>query len=149
MSISKQITEDLKTAMREKDQAKLRGIRAIRSAFMLAETEKGAGEMTEEKEIQILQKMAKQRQESIDIYKEQGREDLAEKEVEELSVIKSYLPEEMDESELKAFLQDLVSELGASGMQDMGRTMGEATKRLSGRADNKTVSTILRELLNN
>jgi uncharacterized protein YqeY len=147
MSLNEKIQDDLKTAMREKDQVRLRGIRAIRAALMLAQTEKGAKELDESKEIQLLQKLAKQRQESIDIYVQQEREDLAQKEKEELDVISGYLPEAMDEAELRKFLEDLVSELGASGMQDMGRVMGEATKRLAGRADNKSVSQILREIL--
>lgn len=134
--------------MREKDQAKLRAIRAIRTAFTLAETEKGAGELNDEKELAILQKLAKQRQESIEVYNQQNRDDLAAKEVEELEVIQSYLPKQMSREELSEFLKALVEELGASGMQDMGKVMGQASGRLAGKADNRMISEIVRELLN-
>jgi uncharacterized protein YqeY len=148
MSLEQKIMAAMKDAMKAKDQVSLRGLRAIKSAILLAKTEKGAsGELTEDKEIALLQKLAKQRKESYDIFVEQGREDLAATEKEEIEVIEKFLPEQMSEVEVKTFLENLVQELGASSMKDMGKVMGAASSRLAGKADNKLVSQIVKDLL--
>ena len=148
MSLEQKVMAAMKDAMKAKDQVSLRGLRAIKSAILLAKTEKGAsGDLTEDKEITLLQKLAKQRKESFDIYVEQGREDLAATEKEEIEVIERFLPEQMDEAELKTFLENLVIELGATSMKDMGKVMGAASSKLAGKADNKLVSQIIKDLL--
>ncbi|WKN44559.1 GatB/YqeY domain-containing protein [Tunicatimonas pelagia] len=148
MSLKQQVEADLKEAMRAKDQDTLRALRGIKSMILLAETEKGAeGELTEATEMQLLTKAAKQRKESLETFQQQGRDDLAEKEQAELEVINRYLPQPMTEEEIKQALQKIIQEEGASGMKDMGRVMGRASKDLAGRADGKTMSTIVRQLL--
>ena len=147
MDITEKINQDLKAAMKAKDQVALRGIRAIKSALLLASTDGSGEEMTEQKFIAIVQKLIKQRRDSLDIYQKQNREDLAKIEEEEIATISGYLPEQMDGEELKKFLSELVNELGADGMKDMGRVMGEANKRLAGKADGKTISGVVRGLL--
>lgn len=147
MSLENKINDDLKTAMKAKDAVALRGIRAIKSAILLFNTS-GAGEgMNEEKEIALLQKLVKQRQDSLDIFVKQGREDLAGIEREEIEVIMRYLPKQLSEDELKAAIQDIMSRIGASSMKDMGRLMGEASKEFAGKADGKTISMIVKSLL--
>lgn len=147
MSLEAKINEDLKTAMKAKDQASLRSIRSIKSAILLFNTS-GTGEaMNAEKEIALLQKLVKQRQDSLDIYVKQGREDLAAIEREEIEVIMRYLPKQLTEEELKETIQAIMARLGASSMKDMGRVMGEASKELAGKADGKTISTIVKSLL--
>jgi len=148
MSLQQRIQEDLKTAMKAKDQATLRTLRAIKSAFLLASTEKGAGEITEEKETQILQKLAKQRKDSLTMFEEQNREDLASKEREEIEVIERYLPEQLSEEEVKNAIQKIITDTGASGMKDMGKVMGMAGKQFAGKADNKVVANLVKQLLN-
>ena len=148
MSLEQKVMAAMKDAMKAKDQVSLRGLRAIKSAILLAKTEKGAsGDLSEDKEIALLQKLAKQRKESYDIYIEQGREDLASTEKEEIEVIEKFLPEQMSEAEVKSFLENLVQELGASSMKDMGKVMGAASSKLAGKADNKLVSQIVKDLL--
>lgn len=148
MSLEQKIMVAMKDAMKAKDQVSLRGLRAIKSAILLVKTEKGAsGELTEDREIALLQKLAKQRKESYDIYVEQEREDLAQTEKEEIEVIEKFLPEQMDEAAVKSFLENLVQELDASSMKDMGKVMGAASSKLAGKADNKLVSQILKDLL--
>ena len=148
MSLKNTIDHDIKEAMKAKDQDRLRALRAIKSMIMLAETEKGAGDgLTTDAEMKLLTKAAKQRKDSLDLYREQGREDLATKEEEELEVINSYLPEQLSEEDLRAQLQQLIEQTGASGPQDMGKVMGMATKQLAGKADGKTISQVVRELL--
>lgn len=148
MSLEQKIMVAMKDAMKAKDQVSLRGLRAIKSAILLVKTEKGAsGELTEDREIALLQKLAKQRKESYDIYVEQEREDLAQTEKEEIEVIEKFLPEQMDEAAVKFFLENLVQELDASSMKDMGKVMGAASSKLAGKADNKLVSQILKDLL--
>ncbi len=148
MALFEQINEDLKTAMRTKDKDSLEALRAIKTAFLLAKSEKGASKiLSDDEEIRIIQKLVKQRQDSADIYKQQGREDLYEKEMAEHAVISRYMPKQMDEQELREYLQNLVSEMGANGMQQMGPVMGRASKELSGHADGKAISAIVRELL--
>ena len=148
MSLFETINEELKTAMRNKQKDRLEAIRAIKTAFLLARTEKGAShELSEAEELKIIQKLVKQRQDSADIYKEQGREDLYEKEMTEKAVISEFMPEQMDETALRAHLSRIISEMGADSMQQMGPVMGRATKELAGKADGKMISQIVRELL--
>jgi uncharacterized protein YqeY len=139
MSLESKINEDLKTAMKAKDQAALRGIRAIKSAILIYNTSGTTEELNEEREIALLQKLVKQRQDSLDIYVKQGREDLAVVEREEIEVIMRYL--------LKVAIQAIMTRLGASTMKDMGRVMGEASKEFAGKADGKTISAVVKALL--
>ena len=139
--------EDLKAAMKNKDEAAKRGIRAIKAAILLAKTD-GSGEaMNEEKEIKILQKLVKQRKDSLEIYEKQGREDLAIVEREEIEVIERYLPKQLNEAELEVILKKIIETTGAIGMKDMGNVMGAATKELAGKADGKLISQVVRRLL--
>lgn len=148
MSIQQQINDDIKKAMLAKAEADLRGLRAIKSAFLLALSEKDAGEtLTDEKAIQVIQKLAKQRKDSMDIYLQNGRQDLADKEKEELNVLEKYLPKAMLEEELESFLRQLVQELGISSKAEMGKVMPEAIKRLAGQADGKSVNQCLGKIL--
>ncbi|MEM1216983.1 MAG: GatB/YqeY domain-containing protein [Bacteroidota bacterium] len=147
MSLEQKIVPDLKTAMKAKDQASLRGIRAIKAALLLAKTDGSGAAIDETKEIQILQKLVKQRQESLDIYTKQGREDLAVKEREEIEVIKRYLPAPLSDEELTQQLSAIIAEVGATSMRDMGKVMGAANQRFAGRADGRTISAKVKELL--
>lgn len=148
MSLKQRIEADIKKAMLAKDQDSLRALRSIKSSILLAETEKGRqGELAEEKEMQLLGKAVKQRKESIELFENQGREDLAANEKAELEVIERYLPKPMSEAELQAAVQQIIKETGASGMQDMGKVMGVATKELAGKADGKVISQVVRQNL--
>lgn len=148
MSLKQRIEADIKKAMLAKDQDSLRALRSIKSSILLAETEKGRqGELAEEKEMQLLGKAVKQRKESIELFESQGREDLAANEKAELEVIERYLPKPMSEVELQAAVQQIIKETGASGMQDMGKVMGVATKELAGKADGKVISQVVRQNL--
>lgn len=148
MSLTDKVNNEIKEAMKAKDSGRLQALRAIKSALLLAQTEKGAsGEVSEQVEFQILQKQLKQRKESAEIYKQQGREDLAEQELNEAAVIEGFLPKMMSEDEIRPILQDIIAQVGASSPADMGKVMGAATKQLAGKADNKVVSTLVRELL--
>jgi len=147
MSLEQRIMTDLKEAMKAKDQAKLRSIRAIKAAILLLKTDGSGNEITEDTEIKVIQKLVKQRKESLDIYEKQGREDLAAVENEEIAVLETYLPEQMGEAELTDFLKGLVDKLGASSMADMGKIMGVASKELAGKADGKAISSIVKQLL--
>ena len=146
MSLEATINEDLKTAMKAKDQTGLRGIRAIKSAILLHNTS-GADPLDTEKEIALLQKLVKQRQDSLDIFIKQGREDLAVIEREEIEVIMRYLPKQLSEEELKAAVKSIMDRLGATTMKDMGRVMGEASKEFAGKADGKTISAVVKSML--
>ena len=147
MSLETTINEDLKTAMKAKDQTALRGIRAIKSAILLFNTSGSADTLDTEKEIALLQKLVKQRQDSLDIYIKQGREDLAVIEREEIAVIMRYLPQQLSEDELKVAVKSIMDRLGATTMKDMGRVMGEASKEFAGKADGKTISAVVKALL--
>ncbi len=147
MSLEAKINTDLKEAMKAKDQVALRGIRAIKSGILLLKTDGSTGEINEEKEIKLLQKLVKQRKDSLDIYEKQNREDLAVKEREEIAVIEKYLPAQMSEDELKGIIQQIIAQTGAASMKDMGKVMGMASKQLAGKADGKTISTIVKSLL--
>jgi uncharacterized protein YqeY len=148
MALEQNIMAELKAAMLAKNEAALRGLRAIKSAILLAKTADGKqGEITEEDEIKLLQKLAKQRKDSLEVFVAQQREDLAQKEREELEVIEKFLPKQMSEAELKDALTAIVAELGASGPGDMGKVMGAATKQLAGKADGKMISAWVKEIL--
>ncbi len=148
MSLITQIDQDIKQAMLAKQPERLQALRSIKSALLLAKTEKGAAEeLTEEAEIKVLQKLVKQRKESADIYKTQNREDLYEIEMQEMRVIEPYLPQQMSRFEIEGYIQDLMTRIGATSAQDMGRIMGLASKELAGKADGKTISEVVRQLL--
>ena len=148
MSLLTQIDQDIKLAMLAKQADRLQGLRAIKSALLLAKTEKGAAEeISQEAETKVLQKLAKQRKESADIYKTQNRDDLYQIEISELSVIEEYLPQQMSRFEVEGYLQELIGRIGATSIQDMGRVMGMANKELAGQADGKTISEVVKQLL--
>jgi uncharacterized protein YqeY len=148
MSLINTIDQDIKQAMLAKQEVKLRGLRAIKSALLLARTEKGATEeISEETEIKVLQKLIKQRKESADIYKQQNRGDLYKVEAEEMEVIEVYLPKQLDKAEVEVFLKDLIARVGATSVKDMGKVMGAANKELAGKADGKTISEVVKQLL--
>lgn len=148
MNLEQKIMAEMKEAMKSKNEAQLRGLRAIKAEIIKAKVEPGAGgEISSEKEISMLQKMVKQRKDSLEIYEKQNREDLAVKEREELEVIEKFLPAQMSEEELKKELQQIITETGASSPADMGKVMGMASKKLAGRADGKTISAAVKELL--
>jgi len=148
MSLTTQIDQEIKQAMLGKQEARLRGLRAIKSALLLARTEKGASEeVTQETEIKVLQKLIKQRKESADIYKTQNREDLYKIEAEEMEVIEGFLPKQMERGEIEAYLKDLINRVGATSVKDMGKVMGAANKELAGKADGKTISEVVKQLL--
>ena len=139
---------EMKEAMKAKDEATLRGLRAIKAEIIKAKTEPGAGgEITEEKETSLLQKMMKQRKDSLEIYQQQNRADLAQKEQEEIAVIEKFMPKQLSAEELRVELQAIIAETGASSPADMGKVMGAATKKLAGKADGKTISATVKELL--
>ena len=149
MSLAEIINEDMKLAMRERDQRKLEALRAIKAGLLLLKTGKdvSSGEIPAGLELQLLQKLVKQREESATIYRQQNRADLAEEEEFQAGVIKAYLPEQMSEDEIRNYLKGLISSLGVSDMKGMGKVMGAAAQTLSGKADNRIVSQILKELL--
>ncbi|MGZ5247840.1 MAG: GatB/YqeY domain-containing protein [Flavitalea sp.] len=148
MSLEQKIMTDLKAAMLSKDEKTVRSLRAIKAKIIEAKTSTGAaGEVSEEEEIKILQRMVKQRKDSVDIFRQQNREDLASKEVEEIEVIEKFLPKQMDASELKQEIQKIIAEIGAAGPGDMGKVMGAASKQLAGKADGKSISATVKELL--
>ncbi|MFK7920861.1 MAG: GatB/YqeY domain-containing protein [Bacteroidia bacterium] len=151
MSLKETINQDIKTAMRAKDQAALRALRAVKSAIIIAETAEGhdpdAG-LTAAEEMKILTKQAKQRKDSIDSFVSNGREDLVTKEQEELDVIANYLPKQLGAEEITDKVKEIVARVGASSIKDMGKVMGLASKELAGKADGKVISGIVKELLN-
>ncbi|WP_339606969.1 GatB/YqeY domain-containing protein [uncultured Roseivirga sp.] len=148
MSLKQQIDADIKSAMLEKRKDDLKALRAIKSMILLAETEKGNTEgVSEDAEMKLLIKAVKQRRDSAQIYKEQNREDLYAIEMAEVEVIEKYLPKQLTEEEVKAELQKIIAQVGATGPQDMGKVMGASTKALAGKADGKTISTLVKQLL--
>ncbi len=147
MSFTDKINADLKEAMKAKNEQALRGIRAIKAAILLANTDGSGQEMTDERALPILQKLVKQRKESLDIFIKQGREDLAIVEREEIAIIEKYLPAQMDEATLRKMIAEIITETGAKDGKDMGKVMGAATKRAAGQADGKLISAIAKELL--
>ena len=147
MGLEEKIMTDLKAAMKAKDKAALRGLRAIKQAFLLAKTDGSGSEITASDEIKMMQKLVKQRNESIKIFREQSRDDLADAEQEEVDVIMNYLPKQMTEDDLRAFVKAKIEALGASSMRDMGKVMGASSKELAGQADGAVLSRIVKELL--
>lgn len=147
MSLNDKITADLKAAMKAKDQVALRSIRAIKAALLLLKTDGSGEEVTEEKEIKLLQKLVKQRKDSLEIYEKQDREDLDSVEREEIPWIEKYLPEAMSPEELKTAITKIVADTGASSMKDMGKVMGMANAQFAGKADGKTIASLVKELL--
>jgi len=148
MSLELNINAAIKTAMLAKSEAELRALRAIKAAILIAKTSEGAGaELTEADESKLLQKLAKQRKDSLEIFRQQNREDLAKKEEEELEVIERYLPKQMGESELREAITAIIASTGASSPADMGKVMGVASKQLAGKADGKAISALVKELL--
>ncbi len=148
MSLEQQIMAELKTAMLAKDEKTVRSLRAIKAAIILAKTAEGAGgEIGEAEEIKLLQKLVKQRKDSLEIFTQQQRTDLAAKEAEEIAVIEKFLPAAMSAAELEAAIQAIIASTGAAGPADMGKVMGVATKQLAGKADGKAISTLVKELL--
>lgn len=146
MNLTERINHDIKQAMIGKDAAALRALRAIKSAILISNTS-GSASMSEADEIKMLQKLVKQRQDSIEIYKQQNRDDLAVGELEEVAVIQQYLPEMMSESELREALIKIKNQTGASTPADVGKMMGVASKQLAGKADNKIISQLVKEIL--
>ncbi len=149
MSLEQKIMTELKAAMLAKNEAALRSLRAVKAAILLAKTSEGArGDLTEDDEIKLLQKLVKQRKDSLEIFQQQNRSDLAQKEQEEITVIEKFLPAQLTAEEIKAELAKIIVATGASSPADMGKVMGAATKQLAGKADGKTISALVKELLN-
>ncbi|PLX01269.1 MAG: glutamyl-tRNA amidotransferase [Marinilabiliales bacterium] len=148
MSIEEQIQNDMKEAMKAKDKVRLEAIRAVKSAFLLEKTSgSGTDKISDEQAIKIIQKQVKQRRDSAAIYKEQNREDLYVKEIQEADILSVYLPKQLSEEELAKEIESVIADLGASSMADMGKVMGVATKKMAGKADGKVVASKVRELL--
>lgn len=148
MSLEQKVMAELKTAMLAKDDKSLRALRAIKSAIINARTAEGfSGEIKEEDEIKMLQKLVKQRRDSLDIYEKQNREDLAAKERDEIEVIEKFLPSQLNADELKDIITGIIAQTGATSPADMGKVMGAANKQLAGRADGKAIATIVKQLL--
>ena len=147
MSLETKIMGDLKTAMKAKDKAAMRTIRAIKAAIILIKTDGTGTELNDESEIKLVQKLIKSRQDSLEIYVKQDREELAATEREEIAVLQRYLPQQLSEAELMPILQEIIAATGATNMNDMGKVMGMASKKLAGQADGKTLSSIIKNLL--
>ncbi|MEJ7560529.1 MAG: GatB/YqeY domain-containing protein [Pedobacter sp.] len=146
--ISTTIDQEIKQAMLAKNQVRLRGLRAIKAALLLARTEKGTAEdITEDAELKILQRLVKQRKESADIYKQQGREDLSQIEEEEIEVLAGFMPKQLDRAEISAIVAELISTSGVSSVKEMGKVMGLVNKELAGKADGKLIAEIVKEQL--
>ncbi|MEM1356574.1 MAG: GatB/YqeY domain-containing protein [Bacteroidota bacterium] len=147
MTLEERITADMKTAMKNKDKTSLRGIRAIKSAILLQKTDGSGKALDADGEIAMLQKLVKSRQDSLDIYTKQGREDLAVTEREEIEVISKYLPAPLSADDLSALIDDVITKTGATSMRDMGKVMGMANKAAAGRADGKTIASLVKQKL--
>ncbi|GLU42527.1 GatB/YqeY domain-containing protein [Allomuricauda sp. NBRC 101325] len=147
MGLQEKVMTEMKAAMKAKDTVALESLRAIKSAILLAKTEKVGTELSEEDEVKLIQKLVKQRKDSATIYKEQGREDLAEPELAQVAVIEKFLPEQLTEEEIEKVVVQTIEKVGATGMQDMGKVMGLVSKELAGQADGKTISTIVKAKL--
>ena len=149
MPLEETIMAQMKDAMKSKDEKSLRALRAIKAAILLAKTSEGAGgTLREEDAMKLLQKLIKQRKDSLEIFQQQNREDLAQKEQEEISVIEQFLPKQLGADELKPIIAKIIADTGASSAADMGKVMGVATKQLAGQADGKTISAVVKEMLN-
>ena len=148
MNLEQKIMIDLKTAMLAKDEVGLRSLRAIKAAIIIAKTSEGAkGEISADEEMKLLQKLVKSRKDSLEIFQQQNRPELAKKEEEEIAVIEKFLPKQMSGDEIKSELIKIIAEVGASSPADIGKVMGAATKQLAGKADGKTISALVKELL--
>ncbi len=148
MSLELKVMAELKEAMKAKDDAALRGLRAIKAEIIKAKTEPGAGgEISEEGELKLLQKIVKQRKDSLEIFRQQNREDLAIKEAEEIAIIEKFLPKQLTEAELKETIAPIIAQVGANSLADLGKVMGIASKQLAGKADGKAISAVVKELL--
>lgn len=148
MSLQKQVMDKMKEAMKAKDTIALQALRAVKSAFLLAKTETGAGEdLTEDQEMKIIQKQVKQRKDSATVFIEQGREDLASPELAEIAVLEQFLPEALTEEQIEAVVISTIESTGALGMKDMGKVMGIVSKKLAGQADGKTISVLVKKHL--
>ncbi|RLJ98694.1 GatB/YqeY domain-containing protein [Tenacibaculum discolor] len=147
MSLQKQVMDKMKEAMKSKDTVALTALRALKSAFMLANTEAGAGELSEAEELKIIQKQVKQRKDSAAVFAEQGRNDLAEPELAEAAILEQFLPEALSEEEIGNIVEKTIADVGADGMKDMGKVMGIVSKQLAGQADGKTISAIVKAKL--
>lgn len=148
MGLQQQVMEQMKTAMKAKDKVALESLRAIKSALLLTQTESAStDEISEEQEIQLVQKLVKQRKDSAAIFIEQGRNDLAEPELAQIAVIEQFLPEQLGEDEIEKVVLEVIETTGAAGMKDMGKVMGMVSKKLVGQADGKTISTIVKNKL--
>ena len=149
MPLEEKIMAQMKDAMKSKDEKALRSLRAIKAAILLAKTSEGAGgALKEEDEIKLLQKLVKQRKDSLEIFQQQNRADLAQKEQEEITVIEQFLPKQLSADDLKTIIAKIIADTGASSPSDMGKVMGVASKQLAGQADGKTISGVVKELLN-
>ncbi len=147
MNLEQQIMAQMKDAMKSKDEAGLRGLRAIKAAILIAKTSGAGSELTADDEMKLLQKLVKQRKDSLEIFQQQNRTDLAKKEEEEIAIIEKFLPKQLDADELKTIIASIISEVGAVSAADMGKVMGVASKQLAGKADGKTISAVVKELL--
>jgi len=147
MGLQQKVMEQMKAAMKAKDTVALESLRAIKSALLMAQTSGKGGELTEDDEIQLIQKLVKQRKDSATIFKDQGREDLAEPELAQIAVLEKFLPEQLTEEEIEKVVVQTIDATGASGMKDMGKVMGMVSKELAGQADGKTISAIVKQKL--
>ena len=150
MSLQVQVMDKMKEAMKAKDTVALQALRAVKSAFLLAKTETGAqSELSEEQEIKIIQKQVKQRKDSAAIFLQQGREDLATPELQEIAILEQFLPESLSTEEIEKVVLETITQVGAAGMKDMGKVMGLVSKKLAGQADGKIISTVVKKQLMN
>ena len=147
MSLQEKITKQLKEAMKAKDTVALESLRAIKSAILITQTQAGAKALTTDEEIKLVQKLVKQRKDSAEIFRQQNRVDLAEPEEAQIKIMEQFLPEQLDEAAIAEIVVTIITKVGASGMQDMGKVMGMASKEMAGRADGKTISSIVRQKL--
>lgn len=147
MSLQENINEQLKTAMKAKDTVALESLRAIKTAITMAQTQAGANELNLEDEIKLVQKLVKQRKDSAEIFHQQGRVDLAEPEEAQIKIIEQFLPEQLDEAAITEIVTRIIAKIGAAGIKDMGKVMGMASKEIAGKADGKTISTIVHQKL--
>lgn len=147
MSIFEKINDDIKKAMIAKEKEKLEALRAVKAAFLLAKTETADSDLSEEKEIQIVQKLVKQRRDAAEIYKQQNRQDLYEPETFQADVISTYLPAQLSEEEIKVIVSEIIKDQNASSMKDMGKVMAAANAKLAGKADGKTISILVKSML--
>ncbi len=147
MSLQENVNEQLKAAMKAKDTVALESLRAIKTAIMMTQTQAGAKELTSDDEIKLVQKLIKQRKDSAEIFHQQGRLDLAAPEESQIKIIEQFLPEQLDESAITEIVTAIIAKIGATGMQDMGKVMGMASKEMAGKADGKTISAIVRQKL--